>query len=96
MESDLDLRSTQSLVILTCGPKWLVHDYGGLWKKMTTEVPDISEVLSKKVIFPSGMLVTHEQAWSQHTETCAQAQLTPALSAYAAVESGDTRIPHPK
>jgi hypothetical protein len=77
--------------------KTLVHDYGGLQDKMATKVPNVSEVLSKKVIFPSqGMLVTPEQALSQHTETRAQAQVTPALSANAVVEPGDTRIPHPK
>lgn len=32
LESTLDLRSTQSLVTLTFGLQWLVHDYGGLWK----------------------------------------------------------------
>lgn len=62
---------------------------------MTTKVPDILDALSKKVIFPSqGMLMTHEQARSQHTETCAQAQLTPVLSIYAVVKPGDSRKPH--
>lgn len=92
LEFDLDLTSTQSLIILTFGLQWLVHDYGGLWEKMTTKLPDILEVLSKKVIFPSReMLVTHEQARSQRPETRAQAQLTPALSTYVVVALGTWR-----